>query len=761
MFSKKSVLLLALVLVVAIAEPTLKTDPLDYNPFSTNTTDSLGFKDVSKLFYDEIEFIRLDGPKNPVWKVFSDFMPRSIALSAKKNLSVHHESMRRIFTRAVNADAPPMMRIPFIRSSPLEIKSIRTSPQKGLQSSPTARLIDVSSTLGLRVSEKLTKDLIGEKRFDFDPSGVLANFQAPNELCPFKTNIVCNATNKYPPADGSCNNLASPWLGKSETPYKRYEQPTYDDKLNSPRSKAVNGNPLPNPRVISRLLFNENFEFENSFTHMTASFGQFLAHDITSAAISTDPSGSIINCGCNSNNPSCMSVQMPSNENIMRMSCMQFTRSSAAFASFDCRLGHREQLNLLTPYIDLSQVYGPNAARTRDLRANQRGQMLSSVGPNGQMYLPTAQDGACRNTDSTVKCFAAGEGRTNENLGLTSLQTLFLREHNRIAAELSTRNPSWSDDKTFNEARKIVIAIAQHIVYNEYVPTIVGFNNAGMFDLIPLATKSYYSGYDPSVNPSLAGEFATAAYRFGHTLMRTKLDRVDNAGNAKGTVNLGDIIFRPVEAFNAQAGGLDSILLGLTNEPTSKYDTNFADALQNHLFEVQLSDGTAIAIDLAATNINRGRDHGIATYNTMREKCGLKKATSFADLADSVPPKNIQSLSMVYDDVNDIDLYVGGLSETPVSGGLVGPVFACIISNQFKDLKKGDRFYYENGPSATAFTLDQLSEIKKNSLAKLICNNFAVSQIQPNVFIMPTASLNNKKISCSWLPSMDLSKWSQ
>jgi peroxidase len=94
---------------------------------------------------------------------------------------------------------------------------------------------------------------------------------------------------------------------------------------------------------------------------------------------------------------------------------------------------------------------------------------------------------------------------------------------------------------------------------------------------------------------------------------------------------------------------LDSILLGLTNEPTSKYDTNFADALQNHLFEVQLSDGTAIAIDLAATNINRGRDHGIATYNTMREKCGLKKATSFADLADSVPPKNIQSLSMVYE----------------------------------------------------------------------------------------------------------------
>lgn len=141
MFSKKSVFLLALVFVVAIAEPTLKTDPLDYNPFSTNSTDSsLGFKDVSKLFYDEIEFIRLDGPKNPVWKVFSDFMPRSMALSAKKNLSVHHESMRRIFTRAVNAGAPPVMRFP-IQNSPLEIKSIRTSSQKG--STPT--ILPVSS----------------------------------------------------------------------------------------------------------------------------------------------------------------------------------------------------------------------------------------------------------------------------------------------------------------------------------------------------------------------------------------------------------------------------------------------------------------------------------------------------------------------------------------------------------------------------------------------------------------------------------------
>lgn len=195
-----------------------------------------------------------------------------------------------------------------------------------------------------------------------------------------------------------------------------------------------------------------------------------------------------------------MSVQMPSNEIVMKMSCMQFTRSSAAFPSFDCRLGHREQLNLLSPFIDLTQVYGPNAARSRELRSLQRGQLLASQGPNGQIYLPTAQDGACRHTDSTVKCFAAGEGRTNENLALTSLHTLFLREHNRIAAELSQRNPTWSDDRVFSETRKIMIAIAQHIVYNEYVPALIGFNNAGLFDLVPLTSKSYFRGYDSSVS---------------------------------------------------------------------------------------------------------------------------------------------------------------------------------------------------------------------------------------------------------------------
>ena len=87
---------------------------------------------------------------------------------------------------------------------------------------------------------------------------------------------------------------------------------------------------------------------------------------------------------------------------------------------------------------------------------------------------------------------------------------------------------------------------------------------------------------------------------------------------------------------------------GLINEPSSKYDTNFADTLQNRLFESRLSDGSVIAIDLAATNINRGRDHGIPPYNTVRQKCGFRKAQSFQDLADLIPQDKVQILSSIY-----------------------------------------------------------------------------------------------------------------
>ena len=96
--------------------------------------------------------------------------------------------------------------------------------------------------------------------------------------------------------------------------------------------------------------------------------------------------------------------------------------------------------------------------------------------------------------------------------------------------------------------------------------------------------------------------------------------------------------------------------------------------------------------------------------------------------------------------------------ETPVNA-LVGPTIACILEKQFTDLKTGDRFYYENGPSATAFTQEQLNEIRKSSISGLICNNLKPRDIQPNGFLMPGASLRNQRTSCQRILRMDLNKW--
>lgn len=100
--------------------------------------------------------------------------------------------------------------------------------------------------------------------------------------------------------------------------------------------------------------------------------------------------------------------------------------------------------------------------------------------------------------------------------------------------------------------------------------------------------------------------------------------------------------------FSSNAGGIESILLGLINEPAAKYDTNFADTLQHHLFEFKVSESFIQAVDLLAANINRGRDHGIPSYASYRQRCGLKPLNNFDDLADVMPPEAIRKFQSAY-----------------------------------------------------------------------------------------------------------------
>ena len=110
-------------------------------------------------------------------------------------------------------------------------------------------------------------------------------------------------------------------------------------------------------------------------------------------------------------------------------------------------------------------------------------------------------------------------------------------------------------------------------------------------------------------------------------------------------------------------------------------------------------------------------------------------------------------------DVNDIDLFMGALAETPLKGAVVGPTFGCILAHQFSLLRKADRFWYENNNQAGRFSEAQLAEIRKVTLARLICENSdTISEVTRSVFDLPHNFLN-PRVPCRSLPAMDLTPW--
>ncbi|VDK79409.1 unnamed protein product, partial [Anisakis simplex] len=124
---------------------------------------------------------------------------------------------------------------------------------------------------------------------------------------------------------------------------------------------------------------------------------------------------------------------------------------------------------------------------------------------------------------------------------------------------------------------------------------------------------------------------------------------------------------------------------------------------------------------------------------------------------------DVSALSQLYGDIDDVDLFVLGLAEKPKPprGALVGPTFACIIGKQFQKTRRGDRFWYENFFVPSAFTLEQLNEIRRISLARIVCDNTdQLTKIQPNVFALAD-EFGNCEMPCNStiIDQVDYSQW--
>ena len=440
--------------------------------------------------------------------------------------------------------------------------------------------------------------------------------------------------------------------------------------------------------------------------------------------------------------------------------CIDFIRTSAVCGSGATSIlwgsfTPREQLNQLTSYMDASQVYGYDDALARDLRDLTTDHGLLREGPiipGHKPLLPYAsgQFVDCRRNpiESTINCFVAGDIRANEQVGLLAMHTIWLREHNRIARSLRDMNPQWNGEKLYQEARKIVGAEMQHITYQQWIPHV--------FDGTAEELLGSYRGYDSNLDASVSNVFATAALRFGHTLIQPRLERFNESFQSipQGPLKLRDAFFSPWRL--VEEGGVDPLMRGMfaTAAKLKLPEENLNTELTEQLFRT----AHAVALDLAAMNIQRGRDHALPGYLEWRRFCNMSHVETFEDLVGEIRSAKVrQKLRELYGHPGNIDVWVGGVLEDQLPNAKVGPLFKCLLLEQFRRTRNGDRFWYEN---PTVFKPEQLAQIKQTSLARILCDNGDnINRIQPNVFLLPEG--DNKFVTCDEIPYIDLRVWSE
>jgi len=263
---------------------------------------------------------------------------------------------------------------------------------------------------------------------------------------------------------------------------------------------------------------------------------------------------------------------------------------------------------------------------------------------------------------------------------------------------------------------------------------------------------TYVNDYDPTIDPSVINSHATAAFRYFHSQIEGRLDLITEIRTSTGALRLSDWFNRP--AILEVADNYDALTRGLGTQPEQLTDVNMDPEVKHFLFKRNSPFGG----DLKAIDIQRNRDHGLASYNDYREFCGLRRATKWEDFMDLIPPRSLANLQQLFPSFEDVDLTVGGALEAHIEGTLAGPTFLCILTEQFFRTRVGDRFFYERGDKELAFSRNQLAEIQKASIARLLCDNSNhVQSIQPSGFIR--VSKANEIVPCTAIPIVDLTAW--
>jgi hypothetical protein len=527
--------------------------------------------------------------------------------------------------------------------------------------------------------------------------------------------------------DGSGNNLGDPDEGQAGIDLFRIAPSAYADGHSAP-----SGANRPNARFISNTLSDQadpanpgqdvSIQNNRGLSDFIYVFGQFLDHDLD---LTKDNSG--------------QRFDIPPGFVGDPMGTEPFTRSQ-----FDPATGTtnpRQQIQANTSWIDGSQIYGSDPVLASQLRTHVGGRLKSQTEFDGHggsgTFLPFKNTTFFTNPGAIdmandahlvpdTALFVAGDRRANETTQLSSMHTLFLREHNRLADEIHAANPGLNDETVYQLARRRVGAELQFIVYFEWIPAMLGPN------ALPA-----YTGYHPNVTADIANEFSTAMFRFAHSQLDNDVERKNNDGTAiaNGALDLAGSFFNPTLLNLAGvtdpitgfvSTGINPILKGAASANAQEVDLKAVTSIRNFLFG---PPGTGT--DLIARDIQRGRDHGLTDYNSMRAAYGLPRVTSFTQI--SADPAVQQGLQRVYGNVNNIDSFIGALAEDHVPGADVGPLTKAVLVNQFTRLRDGDRFFFLNPNEFSA--AERADILSSSELSQVIERNTAITNLQDDVFI--------------------------
>jgi hypothetical protein len=510
------------------------------------------------------------------------------------------------------------------------------------------------------------------------------------------------------PLNGSQNNPTNPNYGAANTNFVWVTSIDYADGISIP-----SGANRPSSRVISNAICHQDsfMANEKGLSDFVWAWGQFLDHDMM-LSVSANPMELI-------------EISVPMCDPFFDPNCTGTVTMPLRRAEYDSNTGTsvanpRTPVNRTTAFIDASIIYGTEAFRLAWMRTYQNGKMKTSFDNLLPYNTVTGKIGAAIDPNAPPmaldggfpqKYFISGDIRANEQPTLTVLHTLFLREHNRICDEILQTNPTWTDEQIFQRARKTLGALLQAVTYEEFLPTIG-------------VTLSVYEGYDPTIDPGIMNIFSGAAFRFGHSAVTGNLVRYDEDDVFSfGSVDIRSAFANPT--FLEDEGGIDPFLRGLAAQQHQFIDNKITSDLRNFLFGNPGSGG----MDLAALNIERGREKGLPHFNLLRQNFGLSPVSNFSEITSDVLLQ--QQLQQLYGTVDSVDAWVGLLAENHAPNSVLGTCMVEIMRHQFEFLRDGDRLYYEND---STFSNTEIAVIKATRLADIIRRNTEIITIQDSVF---------------------------